>query len=244
MPETLAELLALPPARVEKLDLALLSLLTAQGLRGSENLNVRECLKTLDEWTQQVDREIKRNYHRFVEHPEEYHDSEGEFRMGMLITILQQDLKAHYSPARAAPMIRGEWEPNDMFFADSKETFIHGLLSENHAGTCSSLPVLYAAIAQRLGWPVHLAMTKVHLFVRYEEGDKHLNIDGSGEGFNIYPDEFYKSWPFPTTDEEIKTYSLLQPLSNQQALGAFLCNRAGNFKSAKKFDESAESWRH
>ena len=242
-PATLGELLALPPEEVEKLDLALLGLLTAEGLRGSENLNVQECLNTLDAWTRHVDREIKRNYHRFLEHPEEYNHSEGEFRMGMLVTILQQDFKAHYSPDRAAPQIRGEWEPDDLFYADSKETFIHGLLSGDRSGTCSSLPVLYAAVALRLGWPVHLAATKAHWFVRYEEGDKHLNIDGAGDGFNVHPDEFYKTWPFPTTDEEIKTYGLFQPLNNKQVLGELLVNRAGNLKSAKRLDESLESWR-
>ncbi len=163
--------------------------------------------------------------------------------MGMLITVLQQDFKAHYSPERAASLKRGEWESNDAFFADSKETFIHGLLSGNRAGTCSSLPVLYAAVAQRLGYPVSLVTTKAHFFIRYEEDGKHLNVEGSGEGFNFYSDDFYKSWPLASTDVEIKTNGYLKPLSNKGALGAFLCNRAGNFASAKKFGEAAECWR-
>jgi hypothetical protein len=103
--------------------------------------------------------------------------------------------------------------------------------------------VLYAAIAQRLGWPVRLAATKAHWFVRYEEGDKHLNIDGAGEGFKVHPDEHYKSWPFPVTDEEIKTYGLLQPLDMKEVFGELLVNRAGNLKSAGRFDEAAEAWR-
>lgn len=242
-PDSLADLLALPPEELAKVDLGLMGLLTAEGLRGSENLNVAECMRILDTWTNLVDREIQRNYHRFREHPEEYNHSEGEFRMGMLITILQQDFRTRYSPERAAPLKRGEWEPDDTFYGDSKETFIHGLLTENRSGTCSSMPVLYAAIARRLGWPVTLAATKAHWFMRYEEGDKHLNVESSGEGFNIYPDEHYKNWPFPATDEEIKAYRLLQPLNMKEVLGALLVNRAGNLKSANRLAESVDSWR-
>lgn len=50
-PKTLDELLALSPDQLEKVDLALINLLCAVGLRGSENLDVEECLRTLDAWT-------------------------------------------------------------------------------------------------------------------------------------------------------------------------------------------------
>lgn len=242
-PQTLVELLALPPEELEQQDLALLGLLTAEGLRGAEKLNVTECLRTLDKWTRRVDQEVKRNYRRFLSRPEEYNHSEAEFRMGMLITVIQQDFKVRYSPDRAAPQKRGEWEPDDVFYADSRETFIHGLLMGERTGTCSSLPVLYAAVARKLGWPVHLAATKAHWYVRYDEGDRHVNIEGSGEGFNIYPDEFYKTWPFPATEEEIKTRNLLQPLNMSEVMGSLLVIRAGNLKSANRVDEAAEAWR-
>lgn len=107
-PQTLADLLTRTPEELENLDLALVNLLTAEGLRGSESLNIKECLRVLDEWTRRVDHEVKRNCHRFLAHPEDYNHSEAEYRMGMLITVIQQDFQARYSPARSAPQKRGE----------------------------------------------------------------------------------------------------------------------------------------
>jgi uncharacterized coiled-coil protein SlyX len=102
--------------------------------------------------------------------------------------------------------------------------------------------VLYAAVAQRLGYPVNLASTKDHLYLRYEEGANHLNVDAAGEGFISHSDDTYRKWPSPLTDEEIKTYGFLQPMSHQEILGAFLTIRASSLTSMKKFDEAAASW--
>ena len=68
-------------------------------------------------------------------------------------------------------------------------------------------------------------------------------MEGSGLGFNIYPDEFYKSWPFPVSGEEIKKYNLLSPISNKELLGDLLADRAACLTSAKRFDEAAACWK-
>jgi hypothetical protein len=241
-PTNLAQLLALPPEQLDKVDIARMNLLCAEGLRGSEDLDVQQNLDTLDKWTQHVKEETFRNYHRFLDHPEDYNNSEAYYRMIMLATILQEDFNAHYDPERSIPQLLGKREPDDVFYADSKDIFIHGLLGSERHGTCSSLPVLYAAVAQRLGYPVDLASTAEHLYVRYEEGTNHLNVDATGEGFNTHPDDEYRKWPHSITDEEIKTYGWLRPMSQKEILGAFLAMRAMNLTSAKKFDEAAASW--
>jgi hypothetical protein len=241
-PTNLTQLLALPPEQLEKCDIARMNLLCAEGLRGSEDLDVQQNLNTLDSWAQHVKDETFRNYHRFLDHPEDYKNSEAYYRMAMLAMVLQEDFNTHYDPERALPQIRGRREPNDIFFADSKDVFIHGLLGGERHGTCSSLPVLYAAVAQRLGYPVNLASAEEHLYLRYEEGTNHLNVDAAGEGFITHPDDEYKMWPHPITDEEIKTYGYLKPMSQQEILGAFLAIRAASLTSAKRFDEAAQTW--
>jgi hypothetical protein len=58
------------------------------------------------------------------------------------------------------------------------------------------LPFLQFAARQALtadnGYPVDLAATEEHLYVRYEEGTNHLNVDATGEGFNTHPDDEYR----------------------------------------------------
>ncbi len=156
-PRTLTALLQLRPEVLEQCDLATLNLLCAEGLRGAEDLKMESCLETLDAWTRHVAAETTRNFHRLAANPKEYGDSLPYYRMMMLATVLQEDFGTLYNPDRAQPQLRGEWEPNDSFFADSRDVFLHGLLRDKHAGTCSSLPVLYVAVAQRMGYPVHLA---------------------------------------------------------------------------------------
>jgi len=92
-PKTLDELLALSPEQLDKVDVALMNLLCAEGLRGSENLDVQSCLDTLDAWARHVRRETDRNFHRFAEHPEQFDKSLVYYRMGMLGTVLAQDLE-------------------------------------------------------------------------------------------------------------------------------------------------------
>lgn len=241
-PQTLAELLALLPEQLAHVDLATCNLLCAAGLRGAEQLNVQQDLDTLDTWAKHVASETFRNFHRFAKNPAEYGGSVAGYRMMMLVTVLQQDFQAHYSPERARLQLRGERESNDTFFADSREVFLHGLLGGDRAGTCSSLPVLYVAVAQRLGYPVSLAAAQGHLYVRYEDGDEHLNVEATSRGYNSYPDERYRRWPYPISDAEAREYGLLRPKTKAEMLGAFLIIRAQTLTSAKRFDEAAEAW--
>jgi hypothetical protein len=157
--------------------------------------------------------------------------------MMMLVTVLQQDLGIHYNPERMQMPLE-PLEPETKFFADSRDIFIHGLLGEKRSGTCSSMPVLYVAIGRRLGYPLKLVTTKVHLFVRWDEGARSFNIEGTSLGFQCYPDDEYRKWPVPISLEEEKTEGYLKSLTPDQELAVFtsirgLCLRAaGNYRWA------------
>ena len=246
-PKTLAELLALPPGHLEKVDIARMNLLCAEGLRGSEDLDIQQCLKMLDVLAEHVRTETERNRHHFVENPERFKNSEGRFRMMYLATVLQQDFGVQYSPERKDAFVTENGktvrkQSDDVFFADSKDIFIHGLLTGKHYGTCASMPVLYVAIAKRLGYPVHLATTQAHGYVRYEEGTNHFNVEATCVGFKTYPDAFYKNWPFPLSDEFIRQGRYLESLDHKMVLAHCLTERASCLTSMKKFDEAQEAW--
>jgi hypothetical protein len=154
--------------------------------------------------------------------------------MMMLVTVLQQDLGIHYNPERMQMPLE-PLESETKFFADSQDVFIHGLLGEKRSGTCSSMPVLYVAIGRRLGYPLKLVTTKAHLFVRWDEGDKSFNIEGTSMGFQCYPDDEYRRWPVPISSDEEKTEVCLKCLTPVQEFAVFastrgLCSRAtGNY---------------
>lgn len=243
-PKTLAELLALPSEQLEKVDIARMNLLCAEGLRGSENLNIEDCIRTLDAWTHHVERETKRNFHHFQERPKEFNNSIPYYRLGMMGTVLAEDLRIQYNPARERQLLEKRVdeqtvEEQNRFFSSSADVFIHGLLTGKHYGTCASMPFLYVAVGRRLGYPVTIAARKYHLYLRYDEGNgKHLNMEATeNRGFATPTDEEYRTGQYPMTQEEIDACGWLRSLSNKEILGICLLNRAHCLRSMKRHDD-------
>lgn len=231
------------PAQLTEVDIALMNLCCAEGLSGSEKLDVSAALQMLDQYARHAETETARHLHRFREHPEKYENSEAYFRMLMLCVVLQQDYGVHYNPERATS--KDIIEPNEIFFANSRDVFLHGLTSQPAMGTCSSMPVLYIAVGRRLGYPLTLVSTKCHLFVRWQDSRERLNMDGTSHGLFTASDNYYKNWPFKVTDEDIRAERFLEPMTPSEELACFLSTRAhclmsmGNYAAALDADRAA-----
>jgi hypothetical protein len=239
-PRTLSALLALKPDELEGTDIALLNLLCAEGLPGAENLNVDGCLTTLDQWAQHAKREIDRNYHHFREDPAYYYHSEAFYKMLMLAVVVYEDFGVRYNPKWIAPP--SEMRVDDHFFADSRDILIHGMAGPQRMGTCSSMPVLYIALGRRLGYPLKLVTTKQHLFLRWDSPTERFNMDATGKGLDKYDDAYYKRWPFPITEQEIKEQDYLKSLSSREELSVFLAIRGACLTEAGRFAEATAAF--
>ena len=220
-PSSFRELLALTPQQLAQCDIALMNLLCAEGLPGAESLSVEQHLKLLDAWAARVGAETQRNLHRFRENPAEGDNSEAKWRMLMLITVLQQDLQVRYNPGRIEPLDKPS--PPDVFFADSRDGLLHGLLGPRRMGTCASMPVLYVAVGRRLGYPLKLVASKGHLFLRWEDSSERFNFEGTNDhGGSFFSDSHYQQWPFPISDQEVQVGYYLRSMNPQDELAAFL----------------------
>lgn len=226
-PKTLADLLRLSPDQLQGMDVARLNLLCTEGLPGAGNQDVEQHLKTLDGWADRVRFETSRNLYRYQQRPEEFERSEAHFRVLVMITVLQRDLRVSYNPERVSTPTEADLK-SGAFFADSKDVFLQGLLGDKRMGTCASMPVLYVAIGRRLGYPLHLVRGKAHLFVRWEtsDGKERLNIEGGTRGLVTHPDEHYKTWPFPIDERDIQAGQYLKNLTPAEELAEFLVTRA------------------
>jgi len=233
---TVQALLSLKPNQLEGMDIALVNLLCAEGLRGSEKLDIDTALDRLDEFATRVRVETDRNMHRFDSNPFEYQNSRPYFRMLMLVTVLQQDFGIRYNPARVTPV--GVFEPNDKFFADSRDVFLHGITGEPGMGTCSSLPVLYVAVGRRLRYPLSLVGAKNHLFVRWEDRDTRLNIEGASLGMNTYDDAHYRDWPYPMSAVEEDENRFLKNMTAAEECAVFLSIRGQCLMAAGRLDDA------
>jgi hypothetical protein len=136
----------------------------------------------------------------------------------------------------------GAFHSDDGFFADSRDLFLHGLLSERRLGTCSSMPVLYVALARRLGYPVSLVTTKGHLFARWEGRGERFNVECTGRGMNRYDDAHYRQWPFILTDKEIQENAYLKSLTPAGEAAVFLSLRAECLREAGRLEEARQCY--
>lgn len=245
-PTRLAELLAIPTADLDKVDMGLINILCAEGLPGSENLNVQKSLDALDTWAQHVKTETQRHFYRFVEHPELFCNSLAYYEMQMLGDVLVNDLRMRYDPKRVEQSIKGLDSPEAeaAFFTDSKDIFLFGLLDGDRYGTCASMPFLYVAIARRLGYPANLAVTQEHFYVRCEDANgEHLNVEATAVSrFKTPPDEYYRDMVTARDrDAEIAGGGWLRPLSNKEIVGHSLLSRVACLQSAGRSDEALKT---
>ena len=93
---SLSDLLALPSGALEQVDIARMNLLCAQGLPGAEDLNVNDCLATLDKMVSRVREETERYHYRFERNPAEFENSEAFYKMVIMAVVLAEDFQVKY----------------------------------------------------------------------------------------------------------------------------------------------------
>jgi hypothetical protein len=232
---TLGEILSLPLNEIPRFSIGFLNLLSATMLPDTLNLDIIACLKQLDLWTQHVKSETERNFHRFRKAPGDYGHSEGRYRAGMMITVLQQDCGVRYDPNCIKTKL----------FLDSREGFIHGLLT-GKGGTCANMPILYAAIGRNLGYPIYICSAKAHLFCRWatKDGRERFNIEGSGHGMGTPDDEHYKKWPHEISEKEVYLGHFLRNLDPFEELAEFMAVRGHCFLDRAHFLDAIVAYSH
>jgi hypothetical protein len=236
---TLGRLLEMTSAELADVDIAEVNLLCAKDLPGSQDFGIQKALKIIDYWTDRVDLETKRNRHRFKEHPEQYENSEIYYSMGMIVTVLQQDLGVRYNPA----LTDSDNLPDAAFLSDPSNMFLTGLLNDKRVGTCASMPVLYVAIGRRLGYPVSLVNAHDHLFVRWQRPgeDAYRDLEATSQGIVFKTDDDYKAWR-KIPEDEIKSGVSLRTLTPEHTLAIFLETRAGALRFHKRLPEAIAAY--
>lgn len=222
-PKTLAELLALPPEDLVKVDIARMNLLCAEGLPGAESLDIEALIARLDHWAEQAAGFTDNSLPDFRRRPHDFQNSEAKFRMLLVLSVLQREFGIHYQE-----------DGFDVNYQDARYPTIYGMMTGQAGGNCASMPVMYAAVARRLGYPVSLMLGKTHIFARWdgttETGSDEsveayrtrFNIEGTNPVLSTHPDEYYRNWPYPISDAEVAEGWYLTPLSATEELAVFL----------------------
>lgn len=205
------------PEELARCDIAAVNLACAGGLPGHEKIDPRACLKRIDEWTEKVRWATVKEYKHFERHPERYYSSRDYLRLLTMVRVLWE-CGVQYNPTKRAP--DASVAPEDVFLFG---------ITHGQGGTCASLPVLYAAVGGRLGYPIRLVHAKgkdgTHLFARWHDKMTYLNIEVNDSGLSCPPDSHYRSGIYTTSEQDEANGQFLGSKSPSEELAAFLMER-------------------
>jgi len=241
-PSSMATLLTFAPETFQRMDIARMNLVCAEGLPGAEQLDITNSVEVIDQMASRVKSETERHAYRFHKNPAEFENSEGFFRMTMMMVVLAEDFRVRYAPNKMATAANASM--GDGFFANSQDVFLHGLTGATRQGTCSSLPVLYVAVGRRLGYPLKLVTTKGHLFVRWEDTRERFNFEAAGNGANRFSDDYYRHWPLEVTEAEVQADGHLKSLTPAEELAVFLSIRGMCQAESGNYADASASFAH
>jgi len=213
---SIPKLLALSPEEIEKVDIALMNLICAKGLKRTDDIDTEKCLSTIDNWAELIRVDTQLRLPQFHQNPEKYDDSQKLFKLVNMVLYLKDKLGVNYDPASA----------NSRDFSNPDKIFIHGLLDGARSGTCTSIPTLCVAIGRRLGYPLKLVLAKGHIFFRWEDGNDRFNIEACCRGVDSHDDEHYKKWPHLIDEAELQRGHYLRSLTATEELSLFMNARA------------------
>jgi hypothetical protein len=213
-------------------DIALVNLACAAGLPGAEEINHAECIDRLNHYARSTAHYTEKRMPEFHRQSGVYDGSEAVFRIVCMVTLLQRAYGVRYNPAK---------KPEDAPF-DTADTFIHGAIM-GEGGTCASLPVVYAAVGRRLGYPLKLVAVKRHLLVRWDApGGQRFNIEVNDNGTDAPSDDHYRTGICPFSPVEEKDYCYLISETPWMELAGFLAQRGHLWLERKRYREAAESF--
>jgi hypothetical protein len=196
-------------------DLAEVNLACAEGLLGSEHINHDECIDRLNHYARCAAHYTERRMPEFRERPDIYDGSEAIFRIVCMITLLQKQFGIRHNQAK---------RPTEARLA-TEDVFISGALIGD-GGTCASLPVVYATVGRRLGYPLKLVTCRSHRFVRWDEpGGERFNIEVNDNGTDTPPDYYYRQGEYAITAEEERDFCFLRSCTPRMELADFLAQR-------------------
>jgi hypothetical protein len=68
-------------------------------------------------------------------------------------------------------------------------------------------------------------------------------VEGTNNGMTSHEDDYYRTFPMPITDEDVRTGQYLKSLSPVEELAGFLCTRGTCLQVNRRYAEALEAHR-
>lgn len=219
---TVAQLLALTDAELEKVDVVEMNLAVAREIPGLEKLDIGKYQRIVSEWAAQIVRDLPRNEQVFHQTPEKWDSDIHLFRLGQVASYLDQQCGIAY--------IEEQKHVKEIRYTNPGDMFLHGLI-ETKRGTCGNMSALHVAIGRRLGWPVSLASVASHTVCRFDNGKVVHNLEATDTGrggFAVSSDKEYAE-KFGISQIAIDRGLELKTMAAREMLGYFIALRARHY---------------
>jgi len=107
---------------------------------------------------------------------------------------------------------------------------------ENKKGDCLGLSLLYLAVTERLGLPFYGVAAPGHIFVRYDDGKKRINIETTDKGEEGEDNWYEKRFMLHPTYRKYNFY--LGNLLKREVIGVFLNSLGATHYEKGMYDEA------
>ncbi len=109
-------------------------------------------------------------------------------------------------------------------------TFLSSVI-DSRRGICLGVSVLYLALAQRLGLSLEIVTPPGHIYVRYRDGNKVINIETTARGVNVESSEYLSIDTFVLEERNIK-----------ETVGLVHFNQAADDLRTESFDKALSAY--
>jgi len=232
--------------QIPQMDIADLNLVCSQNIDDQDELlDLNDYAAQLDKYAARVKSETARYFYKFKQNPQAYENSEAKFRIIMMGVVLCEDFGVHYNQKQAKTCLTAS---DAEFLSDSRTAFIRGPMDPEIGGNCGSLPVLYAAVSRRLGYPIKLVASQHHLYLRWDAPSEEINIEATSDGgVNFYTDEHFRQIDREIngsnnyTDAEAKAEGYFRPLTPREEAAVAFRQRTQCLVSRGRLQEASHA---
>lgn len=235
---TVAQLMALPDAALEKVDVLEMNIAVAREIPGLEKLDYDHYRQIVGGWTDQFRRWLPTVESGFRQSPDKYKNDINFFRLGMLAQFLDETVGVRYVPEQKQAQVqeRKDGRHVNILYTKPGDLLVHGLI-DTKQGTCGNMPTLHVIIGRWLGWPVALACAKSHYVCRYDDGKVYYNIEATDTGRGGFAEGSDKDYMEKegVSPKAVACGSDLRKLSAREMLGTFVSLRARHFADTENW---------
>ena len=146
-----------------------------------------------------------------------------EQRIRVLNTVIYRDSGFRYDHDPSARTLSAHY-------------LLTGIL-DHKKGICYTMPLLYMAVAQRLGYPVYMVIAPDHMFLRYVDSSfKYQNIEATSGGKYLPDEEYIRA--FSVSEKGLRAGTYMRTLTKRETLGHLLSASAFVFAQRGQFDRA------